>query len=552
MAYRRDSYRKDSYTRADSYRDGRIYDDEEYGGYPGHADQYSDFGNKDDFYDPRGTSTQSYSFPDAVAKFIIHLYQSINNRDVSEIENLYEIRFPQLTRDYFKEEKWPQDITHLVDDPLFTTLYRELYFRHIYATMSNSLTFSDRCNSYSNYCELFNMILTSPEPIDLTLTNQWLWEIIDEFVYQFQSFSQFRRSPRLNAEESQYFKEHTYIWSVLSVLNVLYSLIEKSNINQQLRAYFNGENAETVAGDFGKSPLYKMLGYFSLIALLRVHSMLGDYHLAVKVLENIDLHKNTMYCNVPACQITTYYYVGFAYVMMRRYADAIRTYTNALLYIQRMRQMFQAKSYQNDQVNKQTDQMYTMLAICLVLHPQSIDESINSVLQDRKYADKISKMQQGDMKEFENCFTFACPKFLSPVPPAIDASPDPSQEPLQIQKSIFMEEVAQQIYLPTIRSFLKLYTTMPVSKLAAFMELDHNTLMECLLCFKHKMHNIVWSKGVSSLDGDFMAGSEVDFYIDKDMVHIADTKVGRRYGDYFIRHIHLMDELHRALKGLKF
>ena len=59
-----------------------------------------------------------------------------------------------------------------------------------------------------------------------------------------------------------------------------------------------------------------------------------------------------MYCNVPACQITTYYYVGFAYVMMRRYADAIRTYTNSLLYMQRIRQMFQAKSYQNDQVIK--------------------------------------------------------------------------------------------------------------------------------------------------------------------------------------------------------
>lgn len=42
--------------------------------------------------------------------------------------------------------------------------------------------------------------------------------------------------------------------------------------------------------------------------------------------------------------------------------------------------------------------MYTMLAVCLVLHPQSIDESINSVLQDRKYAEKISRMQQGDLK----------------------------------------------------------------------------------------------------------------------------------------------------------
>jgi len=68
------------------------------------------------------------------------------------------------------------------------------------------------------------------------------------------------------------------------------------------QAYFNGENAESVAGDFGKNPLYKMLGYFSLIALLRVHSMLGDYYLAVKVLENIDLHKNVS--TIPIANIT--------------------------------------------------------------------------------------------------------------------------------------------------------------------------------------------------------------------------------------------------------
>jgi len=93
---------------------------------------------------------------------------------------------------------------------------------------------------------------------------------------------------------------------------------------------------------------------------------------------------------------------------------------------------------------------------------------------------------------------------------------------------------------------------MPVSKLAAFMDMDQTVLMECLLCFKHKMYNVVWSKGISSLEGEFQAGSEVDFYIDKDMVHIADTKVGQRYGDYFIRQIHIMEELHRAMKKLKF
>lgn len=33
---------------------------------------------------------------------------------------------------------------------------------------------------------------SSTEPTDLELPNQWLWDIIDEFIYQFQSFCQFK------------------------------------------------------------------------------------------------------------------------------------------------------------------------------------------------------------------------------------------------------------------------------------------------------------------------------------------------------------------------
>ena len=44
---------------------------------------------------------------------------------------------------------------------------------------------------------------------------------------------------------------------------------------------------------------------------------------------------------------------------------------------------------------------------------------------------------------------------------------------------------------------------------------------------------------------------QVDFYIDKNMIHIADTKVDRRYGDFFIRQIHKFEELNRGLKAIK-
>ena len=47
-------------------------------------------------------------------------------------------------------------------------------------------TIEQRFESYYNYCKLFNYILSAEAPVNLELPNQWLWEIIDEFIYQFQ------------------------------------------------------------------------------------------------------------------------------------------------------------------------------------------------------------------------------------------------------------------------------------------------------------------------------------------------------------------------------
>merc|ERR1712122_414772 len=81
---------------------------------------------------------------------------------------------------------------------------------------------------------------------------------------------------------------------------------------------------------------------------------------------------------------------------------------------------FAVKSYQNDQINKQTDQMYVLLALCITLHPQRIDESLHTTLREKNYAEKMNKMSRGELPEFEASFTFSCPKFLSPVPPNYD------------------------------------------------------------------------------------------------------------------------------------
>lgn len=139
-------------------------------------------------------------------------------------------------------------------------------------------------------------ISDSDGPVKLDLPDQWLWDIIDEFIYQFRSFSHYRSHVKAKTDEelSLLSTDQGQVWSPYSVLNVLYSFIQKSRVIEQLSVSNRGgstEEIEEVAGDFGKKTLYKMLGYFSIVGLLRVHTLLGDFTLALKVVENVELNQ---------------------------------------------------------------------------------------------------------------------------------------------------------------------------------------------------------------------------------------------------------------------
>lgn len=60
-----------------------------------------------------------------------------------------------------------------------------------------------------------------------------------------------------------------------------------------------------------------------------------------------------------------------------------------------------------------------------------------------------------DLQVFEELFSFACPKFLSPVVPNYDnVHPNYHKEPFQQQLKVFAEEVQQQAQLSTIRRWV--------------------------------------------------------------------------------------------------
>jgi translation initiation factor 3 subunit L len=109
-------------------------------------------------------------------------------------------------------------------------------------------------------------------------------------------------------------------WNVYGVLNYLQALIEKSDIVQILMDEESSASFTATDGyDYqGGSNVLKVLGYFSIVGLLRVHCLLGDYSSGLKCLLPIDINQQGVFSSVVGCHITTIYYYVFANLMMRR------------------------------------------------------------------------------------------------------------------------------------------------------------------------------------------------------------------------------------------
>ncbi|KAI0300108.1 eukaryotic translation initiation factor 3 subunit 6 [Multifurca ochricompacta] len=500
--------------------------------------------------------------PDAVKRFIVHFHQAVLENNLAEITVAYESGWNRLTEKHYSKTEWPEAevIAPLVnDDQLFLILYRELYYRHVYSRLQPDI--DDRFHSYENSCELFNYLLNSEDgPVPLQLPEQWLWDIVDEFIYQFQSFYVWRAKVKTKTEEELVMlADLGQVWSAYSVLNVLYSLIQKSKINEFIIAQQQGKSEAEIAeivGDYGSLPLYHMLGYFSLIGLLRVHVLLGDFTLALKVVENVELNQKNPFTRVTACHVATYYYVGFCYIMLRRYPDAIRIFVQILNFILRMRQ-YHTRSYQYDQINKTADRMYALFAICNALSPSRLDDNILNIVKDR-YGDQFAKLSRGDegLPAFEELFLYACPKFISANPPPYEDAEqlaayaeDPPPEPAQRHLALFLADVRAQAAVPTLRSFIKLYTSLDAAKLASFLDADEEEMVQQMMAVKAASRSVSRVGNERNLlDGQMISTSDMDFIINENMVHISEVTVGRRFAGWFIRNT---EHAQRVLDGVK-
>ncbi|KAJ3997162.1 RNA polymerase I-associated factor PAF67-domain-containing protein [Lentinula boryana] len=597
--------------------------------------------------------------PDVVKSFIVSFHQAILKRDLPSITIFYTTTFPKLTDRFYSRTEWPEPETiapllssnEATEDQIhiFLVLYRDLYYRHVYSRLHPNI--DDRFHSYENSCELFNYLLNSPSsaddqsdepaPVDLVLPEQWLWDIIDEFIYQFQVFCSWRSKVKSKTDdELMMLADGTGVWSSYSVLNVLYSLIQKSKINEfivalkeeQEQGREGARSAEEVAksiSPYTALPLYRTLGYFSVLGLLRVHVLLGDFTLALKVMDQVgefllggsgfgakaNKSSFTALPTLPATHISTHYYVGFCYMMLRRYPDAIRTFVTVLNFFQRMQRMRNYSGYerkdQYDQIAKTADRTLALYAMChsLVL-PGSpftrLDDNITSTAKER-YGDQMGRMSKGGsdaLAAFEELFLYACPKFINANSPPYDdpdaiallltadqpesgeGSPIPT-EPTQRHLRLFLASAGAQSPLSTLRSFLHLYTSLTTEKLSSFLDLvkvsesdqeaveeaeeeaveeaEEEAIQEMMVLKQNSRSLSRIAQGRSEkgndaspagltvigtlLEGEMISTSDLNFVIDDNTIHIAESTVGRRYAGWFIKNTERSQRVLDEIRG---
>lgn len=137
---------------------------------------------------------------------------------------------------------------------------------------------------------------------------------------------------------------------------------------------------------------------------------------------------------------------------------------------------------------------------------------------------------------FEELFLYACPKFIVSAPPPYE-DPEllsqyiqsPPIDPAQRHLAIFLGDVRAVGKVPTLRSFLKLYTSLDASKLANFLDDDEEELVQQLMGLKLACRSVSRAgiEGGRLLDGETISTSDTDFAINEVCLSLSTANVHR-------------------------
>ena len=468
---------------------------------------------------PRATNPDiEGDVPDEVTQFLTDLNRALLAKDQVEAHALYETQYPQLTHTFFTNKAprgqvlpfrtWPnlkfvkQCFTH----PTTELLYQMLFARHLFT--DRNVSANVRIKSWETFSELFQVLMEPNPAVDLP--NGWLWDILDEYMFQLQTHHNRRLRNESNFPSG--------VWNISAVTEKLAEIVKKSDVLNVLKQVSTGkmQPADFFVSD--KDHVRRTLGLFAIITQMRLSVAVGDYNGALAAIEPLQVFTTGRLITQRAApaHVALFYNLGFSYLMLRRYTDAASTLKLAM----------SVKAVNRTYVDALQAQVVSLMSISATLGCLP-SEDFSAFLTEKARSmqeDDAQLLGQGDLDRFRDVFLKACPKFISIVDPNSTTYQEfTGQEGKELQLRVFMRAVQQQVDALRLRGYLRVYSTINGSKIESLMgsSATPHSAYAHLACLKRKSVERVHDGSSSDpLSGSLKSTAAIDFVVNMDKVSV--------------------------------
>ena len=184
--------------------------------------------------------------------------------------------------------------------------------------------------------------------------------------------------------------------------------------------------------------------------------------------------------------------------------------------------------------------MISLLAIVTHICPPAglVEDSILRTIRE-KHGPILSKIDNGEQGYHD---LFSCPKFIS-----VSSTTDHSNV-YKLQMKQFHKEMEPQQAYRKLRSYMKLYTSIAVSKLAKFHDIDQvQDFLPWLISYKYRMLQLEAPEHdtftTTTTDLPKKGALDIHYYLVNDMVHVDEAEKQRRFEKYFVGAITQNEEI---------
>lgn len=455
-----------------------------------------------------------------VKDFLKGFSTAIEENNLLEIIEYYSTGWNKITRENYQNTNWPNSMIVEANisikgqsRELFLYLYRERYYNHLFSRFSvfdsrDDLHFclKDHIESYQNFIGLFNFIIKmwredkTNKLRDFELPNVWSWDLIQNFINQCQAYHIWKKLDLNDPHEKP--NEKTFvesIWSLPVVFRYLYIFSWYAGIPINL-----GLEIESLPNSH--IHMKQSLGQFSIIGILRLNTLLGDYSSALECLGKLNLKILNALTMSWTCEMTILYHETFCLMMKACFNDALKNFSKVRTKYEKFFNSKMAKKTSMNRFRLWFHRLRQMQILCRFLSFQNENGENNNSLQDQK--EWIISLYDNSKPDFIG---------FSKKNASISA-----------QRNTFSLLIEPLLYMQEIGRVLKMYRSLDLNRFRG-----HKRYGSFILkLLKHKLNVIKIQKNVQNrFQHELTYSHNLDFVVQENCLKTEEIKSIINYAD---------------------